>query len=382
MPDSQDDLLFGHEPRLPPSNVEAEQALLGSLLANNPKTIDRCQFLRPEHFADPANAFIFKRAMERIAAGQLADPVTLKTDFENTGVLEEYGGTKYLVQLISANVGWMATGDYARAIYDTWLRRKLLDVCHDASEAAYGAEPGEPVEDMINRAAEAVMALGEHGIASSTDLGVAVNGAIRRSEAAYKGTPGFARLDTGIAPVDALWGGLWPGQLYYLMARSRTGKTPFMMQLVRNVAARLKAEGQGEHVHVFSLEMTAEDLATINLASTTRWTSDQIRTGEIDDWHDALSDAAQIFRIGLWTECDDQGVFEWKATTLKMRLRGASTTPVEPLLEELVAPDCIQAFDHGDRKFGVVRNFRQWQRPEKPRTVHPLPDYLKEFVGL
>jgi replicative DNA helicase len=242
MPDEEAGL-FGHDGRLPPSNVRAEQALLGSLLVNNPKTIDRCQFLRPEHFADPVHAAIFKRATERIAAGQLADAVTLKTDFENTAVLEDAGGTKYLTELLSANIGWMATSEYARAIYETWLRRKLLDVCHEASEAAYGAEPGDRADDMINRAAEAVLALGEHGIASSTELGAAVNGAIKRSEAAYKGTPGFARLDTGIAPLDTLWGGLWPGQLYYLMARSRTGKTPFMMQVVRNVATRLKAEG-------------------------------------------------------------------------------------------------------------------------------------------
>src|ERR1700722_19040869 len=88
--------LFGETPRLPPQNVMAEQALLGSLLSNNAKTVDRCQFLRPEHFADPVHGYIWKRSLERIAAGQVADSVTLKTDFENTGVLEEMGGTKYL----------------------------------------------------------------------------------------------------------------------------------------------------------------------------------------------------------------------------------------------------------------------------------------------
>jgi replicative DNA helicase len=77
-------------PRVLPTALEAEQALLGSLLSNNPRTAERCTFLRPEHFADPVHGQIFKRAMERISGGLLADAVTLKTDFENTGVLEEY----------------------------------------------------------------------------------------------------------------------------------------------------------------------------------------------------------------------------------------------------------------------------------------------------
>jgi hypothetical protein len=94
-----------------------------------------------------------------------------------------------------------------------------------------------------------------------------------------------------------------------------------------------------------------------------------------------LSDAAQIFWIGLWTEADDQGVFEWKPITLKMRLRGASTSSVEPLLAELTAAGCICRFTAGSRTYGAVRNFCKFQRPKKPNSVHPLPPEIGIYVS-
>ena len=94
-----------------------------------------------------------------------------------------------------------------------------------------------------------------------------------------------------------------------------------------------------------------------------------------------LSDAAQILWIGIWTECDDQGVFEWKPGTLRMRLRSAKDGSVEPLLAELEAADCIRSYEHEGRKFGVVRNFKAWQRPKKPNSVYFMPPQLRTYVN-
>lgn len=94
-----------------------------------------------------------------------------------------------------------------------------------------------------------------------------------------------------------------------------------------------------------------------------------------------LSDAAQIFWIGLWTEADDQGVFEWKPATLKLRLRGASTAPVEPLLAELIALDCIRRYEIEGRQYAAIRNFQRFQRPKKPNSIHVLPPEFRTYVG-
>lgn len=94
-----------------------------------------------------------------------------------------------------------------------------------------------------------------------------------------------------------------------------------------------------------------------------------------------LSDAAQIFWVGLLTEADDQGVFEWKPSTLKLRLRGATTEPIEPLLDELAALDLIRQYTSGDRQYGAIRNFKRFQRPKKPNAVHPMPPEFRTYVS-
>jgi hypothetical protein len=95
-----------------------------------------------------------------------------------------------------------------------------------------------------------------------------------------------------------------------------------------------------------------------------------------------LSDAAQIFFVGILTECDDQGVFEWKPNTLRARLRPVKDGSVEPLLSELEASNNVSSYELDGRKYGAVRNFRIWQRPKKPNSIHPLPKELRTYVGL
>lgn len=274
--------LFGRN-RMLPANIGAEQAVLGALLANN-KAFDRVSdLLLQEHFADSVNGRIYLSISNRIVAGQVADPVTLMNEFQNAGILDDVGGTAYLAQLTTAMVGIMNARDYAMAIYDTWLRRALIEVCDRTADAAYGDGTAIDANAMVDSAAEAVLALGVHSSTGrGTDFATVAAGAPRRAEQAYQGVAGHRRLDTGIASIDNLWGGLWPGELYYLMARSRTGKTPLMMQIARNVAGQLAEKEPGDHVHVFSLEMTADGVMTTSLASTTKYSADQIKSGHVD----------------------------------------------------------------------------------------------------
>lgn len=96
----------------------------------------------------------------------------------------------------------------------------------------------------------------------------------------------------------------------------------------------------------------------------------------------ALSDAAQVFYLGLLTEADDNGVFEWKPGTLRIRLRPGKDGKTEPLLSELVDAEKITHFEVDGRKYGAIRNFRRYQRPKAPKGWHPIPDNLRNYVGL
>ena len=137
---SIDPPLLGLSQRHPPSNERAEMALLGALLANN-KAYERIsEFLSPEHFSDPVHGRIYQAIVRRVEAGQLADAVTLKAEFEHSGLLDEVGGTAYFAQLLTAMVGIINAGEYGRAVHDAWLRRQLIDIGEVVVNNAFGAE--------------------------------------------------------------------------------------------------------------------------------------------------------------------------------------------------------------------------------------------------
>lgn len=91
---------------------------------------------------------------------------------------------------------------------------------------------------------------------------------------------------------------------------------------------------------------------------------------------------AQMLLIGLWTESDDQGIFEWKPMTLRMRLRPTKDGHVEPLLAEISAAGCVMKYELAGRQYGAIRNFRKFQRPKKPNAIHPITDDIRTYVAL
>lgn len=96
----------------------------------------------------------------------------------------------------------------------------------------------------------------------------------------------------------------------------------------------------------------------------------------------SVSAGARVLLLGIWTQCDDQGVFEWKPVTLKMRVLPADNYEVEELLDELAGANIVKKLEVGGASFGLVRNFRKWQRPKKPNSVYVLPDEFRTYVGL
>lgn len=95
-----------------------------------------------------------------------------------------------------------------------------------------------------------------------------------------------------------------------------------------------------------------------------------------------LSSDAQVFYLGILTEADDNGVFEWKPSTLRIRLRPLKDGGVEPILAELEAAGKVQHYEMNGRKYGAIRNFRKFQRPKSPKSWHPMPDDFRNWVGL
>jgi hypothetical protein len=101
-----------------------------------------------------------------------------------------------------------------------------------------------------------------------------------------------------------------------------------------------------------------------------------------DEAYMGLSLVSRVVLPGIWTECDDQGVFAWKPLTLKARILPADNAEMTTILAELMRADFIIKFQHDGKDFGAVRNFRKFQRPKKPNSVHQLPAELRTYVGL
>src|SRR5918911_60632 len=121
----------------PPSNTEAEQALLGAILVNNVAHGRVAEFLLPEHFANPVHGRIYTAIGKLIERGQIADPVTLKNLFDQDGALAEIGGAQYLARLAESAVTIINAEHYGRTIHDLHLRRELITIGQDIVSEAF-----------------------------------------------------------------------------------------------------------------------------------------------------------------------------------------------------------------------------------------------------
>ena len=283
--------LLGLSQRLPPTNLAAEQALLGALLANN-KAFERVgEFLVSDHFADAIHGRIYAAIARRVEAGQLADAVTLKAEFEHSGVLEEVGGTSYLAQLLGAMVGIINAGEYGRAIHDAWLRRQLIDIGENVVNNAFGAVSELGGSDQVEVAEQALFDLtasraNDSGFVSFES---ALTEAIRHAEAAFHRAGGVAGLSTGLRDLDKRTGGLQASDLLILAGRPGMGKSALATKIAFGAARALAEEARGrdpsalakQSVAMFSLEMGAEQLAMRLLSEEARISVDRIRRGDI-----------------------------------------------------------------------------------------------------
>lgn len=283
--------LSGLSLRQPPANPEAEQALLGALLTNN-RAYDRVSdFLAPVHFANAINGRIYEAISRRVEAGQLADPVTLRPIFEHSGLLEPMGGMPYLGKLLTSMVGIINAADYGRAIHDAWIRRQLIDIGETIVNNAFGANPDLGGPDQIAAGEEELFRLatdkGQDG--GFTNFDRALTNAIQVAEKAFRNEGDVSGLTSGLRDFDRKTGGLHPSDLLILAGRPAMGKTALATKIAFSAARALmhRADAQGEGVApdgavaIFSLEMSAEQLATRILSEQAEVSGERIRRGDI-----------------------------------------------------------------------------------------------------
>ena len=280
--------------RAAPNNIDAEQALLGAILVNNDAYYVVHDFLKPDHFLESLHRDIFSRASEMIRMGKIATPVTIKTFLPAGEKVGDITVAQYLARLAAEATTVINASDYGRAIYDLAIRRSLIRIGEDMVNIAFDApldmEPKAQIEDAERRLFElAETGRYDGGFQSFTD---AVTLAVEMATAAKDRDGGLSGISTGIMALDRQLGGLQRSDLIVLAGRPAMGKTSLVTNLAFNIAAAFEPADQsdgtfaarnGGVVGFFSLEMSAEQLATRIMSEQTEISSSKIRRGTINE---------------------------------------------------------------------------------------------------
>ncbi len=271
-----------------PQNYEAEQALLGALLANNQAFEKVSEFLKPQHFADPIHAKIYETLSKLINRGHVADVITLKNYFEQDGALKEVGGHKYLIKLADSASPLTNADYYAQYIYDKFLRRELIatgyDIVNNANTEDIDSNALEQIEIAEKKLFE-LSNLGEHE-RGFINFAEALKNSLTHIEAAFQNDGKISGLPTGLDALDTKTGGLNNSDLIILAGRPAMGKTALATNIAYNVADYMrhnnKLSPKNKGVAFFSLEMSADQLASRILSTETQTSGHNMRTGNIN----------------------------------------------------------------------------------------------------
>src|SRR5215467_6834092 len=280
--------------RTAPHNSEAEQALLGALLVNNEALYRVSDFLEPLHFFEPIHQQIYEIARSLIRTGKLASPVTLKTFLPADLNIAGLTLPQYLARLAAEATTIINAADYGRTVYDLAIRRDLIAIGEDMVNVAYNAPvdfaPREQIEDAERRLYD-LAEIGRYG-GGFQKFEQALTTAVDMAARAYQREGRLSGLATGLRDLDVKMGGLQSSDLIIIAGRPGMGKTALATNIAYNVARAWRGEVRpdghidtlnGGIVGFFSLEMSAEQLATRIIAEQTGIPSNQIRRGGISE---------------------------------------------------------------------------------------------------
>jgi replicative DNA helicase len=280
--------------RSAPQNVEAEQALLGAILVNNEAFYRVSDFLEPQHFFEPVHRVIFEVAGQLIRANKVATPVTIKTFLPADLAIGDINLAQYLARLAAEATTIINAEDYGRTVYDLAVRRALITIGEDMVNVAYDAPVDNPPKAQIEDTEKRLFDLAEKGSASAgfESFDTALYTAIDMASNAYRRDGHLSGMATGLTDLDKLMGGLQPSDLIIVAGRPGMGKSALATNIGFNVAKAWAGEIQpdgamktvnGGIVGLFSLEMSAEQLATRIIAEQSGVPSSNIRRGRIDE---------------------------------------------------------------------------------------------------
>ncbi len=268
-----------------PSNLEAEQALIGSILVNNDIIDEISTIVNSSIFYDPAHIKIYETIENLNNKGMIANPITLKNFFEKDNILEEVGGTEYLVKLTRFSGSTRQAIDYAKVIHEMYLRRELIMVSDKLSADTLSSYEEKNAEQIIEDTEKTLYDLAEKGTFSQSyqKFNRALDETIKMATAAMQSDLGIVGVPTGLSDLDEKLGGLHKSDLIILAGRPSMGKTALATNIAFNASKHILNRQEKSSVAFFSLEMSSEQLSTRILSEQARIKSDDIRRGKVTE---------------------------------------------------------------------------------------------------
>ncbi|NJC33077.1 replicative DNA helicase [Sphingomonas jejuensis] len=298
-----------------PANVDAEAALLGAMMIDNRLAEEVQLKLRAEHFFEPLHGRIYDAILRLVDKAMIASPVTLKPMFDGDEAMKELGGSGYLAQLTGSGAALIGARDFAQQIYDLALLRALVGVGREMVDQAMDTSEAVDPKKQIEGAEVALYRVAEEGGEGGgvKTFKQATQMAVENAEKALNAGGGLSGITTGLDTVNAKIGGLHRSDLLILAGRPGMGKTALATNIAFNAARRWVRDMEdgieekrsvGAKVAFFSLEMSADQLATRILSENSGISSEALRMGKIgqQDFRNLARAAADLETLPLFID--------------------------------------------------------------------------------
>ena len=266
-----------------PNNIEAEQAVIGSILVSNDIFDEINTIISSINFYDPMHQKIFEAVESLIYKGMLANPITLKNYFEDEK--DDLNVPEYLVKITKFSTSVRQAIEYSKIIYDMFVRRELIKISEQTIDNAKLNDLDTNGQSIIESSERLLFDLAEKGSFNSSlvKFDEAMKQTIEMASAAFKNEEGIVGVPTGLRDLDDKLGGLHQSDLIIIAGRPSMGKTSLATNIAFNAAQKLQESGKKSSIAFFSLEMSSEQLSTRIISEQARISSNDIRRGKISE---------------------------------------------------------------------------------------------------
>ena len=269
-----------------PCNIEAEQAVIASILVSNDIYDEISSILDSQKFFDPIHVKLYETIETLISKGLLANPITLKNHFENNEGLKELGGQEYLIKITKFSTSVKQAIDYANIVQEMHVRRELIKISQSVlDEVSTNSDVGTSGETIIQNTEKSLFDLAERGHFNQSFMKFdsALKQTIDMAKSAYQSEEGLVGVPTGLTDLDSRLGGLHKQDLVIIAGRPSMGKTALATNIAFHAAKNIEKKRSKSTVAFFSLEMSSEQLSTRILSEQSRIRSNDIRRGKVSE---------------------------------------------------------------------------------------------------